>query len=225
MLCAAVGQAELTEDRGSSARVEQFTLKRIENMAAALRLLVLAYALGLGLPVLHRGSEPAAVNFGTLVVRPAGSGQKVTPPAKGVGAETGAGSGKGFATGKMIIYVDGDTGDDCNDGSKGKPFLSRLAAQAYSDNFKARNDGRIKAGTPPFENPWCQREKAVGAFDRGRKHKEGIHAKRLAAAKGATPAQPHKSTRRGTRAGLCKVERKILQENGQLVAQPAPAQP
>ena len=49
--------------------------------------------------------------------------------------------------------------------------------------------------------------------------------KKLAAAKGATPAQPHKSTRRGTRAGLCKVERKILQENGQLVAQPAPAQP
>ena len=49
--------------------------------------------------------------------------------------------------------------------------------------------------------------------------------KKLAAAKGATPAQPHKSTRRGTRAGLCKVERKILQENGQLVAQPVPAQP
>jgi hypothetical protein len=49
--------------------------------------------------------------------------------------------------------------------------------------------------------------------------------KKLAAAKGATPAEPHKPKRRGTKAGLYKVERKILQENGQLVAQPAPAQP
>ena len=49
--------------------------------------------------------------------------------------------------------------------------------------------------------------------------------KKLAAAKGATPAEPHKSTRRGTNAGLRAIERKILQENGQLVAQPAQAQP
>ena len=49
--------------------------------------------------------------------------------------------------------------------------------------------------------------------------------KKLAAAKGATPAEPHKPTRRGTKAGLGKIEKKILQENGQLVAQPAQAQP
>ena len=49
--------------------------------------------------------------------------------------------------------------------------------------------------------------------------------KKLAAAKGATPAEPDKPTRRGTNAGLRAIERKILQENGQLVAQPAPAQP
>ena len=35
----------------------------------------------------------------------------------------------------------------------------------------------------------------------------------------------HKSTRRGTSAGLRAIERKILQENGQLVAKPAPTQP
>ena len=49
--------------------------------------------------------------------------------------------------------------------------------------------------------------------------------KKLAAAKGATPAEPDKPTRRGTNAGLRAIERKILQENGQLVAQPAPTQP
>ena len=49
--------------------------------------------------------------------------------------------------------------------------------------------------------------------------------KKLAAARGATPAEPHKSTRRGTSAGLRAIERKTLQENGQLVAKPAPTQP
>ena len=48
---------------------------------------------------------------------------------------------------------------------------------------------------------------------------------KLAAAKGATSAEPHKPTRRGTSAGLRAIERKILQENGQLVAKPAPTQP
>ena len=48
---------------------------------------------------------------------------------------------------------------------------------------------------------------------------------KLAAGKGATPAEPHKPTRRGTNAGLRAIERKILQENGQLVAKPAPTQP
>ena len=48
---------------------------------------------------------------------------------------------------------------------------------------------------------------------------------KLAATKGATSAEPHKPTRRGTSAGLRAVERKVLQENGQLVAKPAPTQP
>ena len=48
---------------------------------------------------------------------------------------------------------------------------------------------------------------------------------KLAATKGATSAEPHKSTRRGTSAGLRAIERKTLQENGQLVAKPAPTQP
>jgi hypothetical protein len=91
-----------------------------------------------------------------------------------------------FAKGKKMLYVDGDTGNDCNDGSACKPFKTRRAAEEFSMHFRLKNDGNITE-FDEWVNPYCTDpavlKKSLSPFTRGLGKTLERRAKKMAAAK------------------------------------------